>query len=85
LTALAEHAGNLPRYENAVTANVEQRRIAELTAHLDRGDIAEVSRACVNGECEPLDEWLGDFATSFSALSDELTHHYFSLTVARLS
>jgi uncharacterized circularly permuted ATP-grasp superfamily protein/uncharacterized alpha-E superfamily protein len=85
LNALAEHAANLPQYENAGAAPGEQRRLADLIARLVSSDIAELSRICANGESQPLDARLGEIAAGFAALSDELTHHYFSLTVARVS
>jgi uncharacterized alpha-E superfamily protein len=85
LGALAEHGMNLPRYENAAGANGEEVRLAELIARLERGDLAELSRTCATGDMGPLDDWLRGFAAGFAALSDELTHHYFSLTVARVS
>ncbi len=85
LKALEEHAANLPHYEGTPTANPEKRRLKNLAQHLEQAELAELSRRCVETECGPLDEWLNEFTIGFSALSDELTHHYFSLTVARMS
>jgi uncharacterized alpha-E superfamily protein len=85
VNALTEHAANLPRYENVSTATAEQRRLEQLAARLENGDIAELTRRHAAGEGEPLRDWLGEFGAGLTALSDELTHHYFSLTVARVS
>jgi len=85
LMALLEHASNLPHYENSMSANLEERHIAELSAQLERSDLVELANSCLGGECGPLDEWLRRFTNGFAALSDDLTHHYFSLTVARVS
>jgi uncharacterized alpha-E superfamily protein len=85
LDALVEHAANLPRSETSAAASPEQRRLAEAVARLDSGRVGELARTCANGEIGPLNDWLRDFALEFSALSDDLMHHYFSLTVARVS
>jgi uncharacterized circularly permuted ATP-grasp superfamily protein/uncharacterized alpha-E superfamily protein len=85
LNALAEHAANLPRSEIMAAASPEQRQLAELIARLDSGRLVELAQTCANGEIGPLDDWLRDFALGFSTLSDDLMHHYFSLTVARVS
>jgi uncharacterized alpha-E superfamily protein len=85
LMALEEHAANLPHYEDAVNAHPEMRRLRNLAKHLEQADLVELSRRCGENECAPLDKWLNDFVIGFGALSDELTHHYFSLTVARVS
>ena len=86
LHALTEHAANLPRYENASAANGEQRRLEELTIDLRNGDIAELSRLTRDGQGETARS-IGSVScgAGLTALSDDLTHHYFSLTVARVS
>jgi uncharacterized alpha-E superfamily protein len=85
LNALTEHAANLPRYEKASAANGEEERLAEMTELLENGDIGELARLYAQGQVEPLHDWLNAFGAGLIALSDDLTHHYFSLTVARVS
>jgi uncharacterized alpha-E superfamily protein len=85
VNALTEHAANLPRDENASIATGEQWRLTELAARLKNSDIAELACRHAIGEREPLRDWLAEFGAGLGAVSDELTHHYFSLTVARVS
>jgi hypothetical protein len=44
-----------------------------------------MSRPGRDGSLPTITAWLDGFAGEFGALSDELTQHYFSLTVARVS
>ena len=83
--ALAEHAANLPRYENFLVENREQMRIVSLLNQLEKLRIAELSILNVSEQKEKINEWLGELGAGLGALSNDLTNHYFSLTVARVS
>ena len=83
--ALAEHAANLPGSDSAPVADGEQRRLTELARRLQSMDIPELSGAHARGEIQPLQGWLTEFVAGLDAVSDNLTHHYFSLTVTRVS
>jgi uncharacterized alpha-E superfamily protein len=85
LDALTEHAANLPRDPRAPPVLAEQRRLAGLTATLREADLPALTLARENGDTAPLARWLDQFVAGLSGLSDELTHFYFSLTVARVS
>jgi uncharacterized circularly permuted ATP-grasp superfamily protein/uncharacterized alpha-E superfamily protein len=85
LAALSEHAANLPRDVRAPKVLAEQKRLAGLTALLANADLAALARTWEQGGTEALTGWLGEFAAGLTALSDELTHYYFSHTVARVS
>ena len=85
LKALSEHAANLPRDPRAPAVLAEQRRLAALTAALREADLSELARARESGESEPLAQWLDLFLDGLSALSEEVSHFYFSLTEPRVS
>jgi uncharacterized alpha-E superfamily protein len=85
LNALAEHAANLPRDPRAPAVLAEQKRLAGLIATLRDADLPALARARQDGQAHALARWLELFPAGLSALSDELSHYYFSLTVARIS
>ena len=85
LKALSEHAANLPRDPRAPAVLAEQRRLAGLAAALLEADLHELARARESGDAEPLTRWLDLFLDGLSALSEELSHFYFSLTEPRVS
>ncbi len=85
LQALTEHAANLPRNPGAPAVLAEQKRLADLTTALQGSDLPALASAHQSGDPEPLRKWLEQFSVSLLALSDELSHYYFSLTVARVS
>jgi uncharacterized circularly permuted ATP-grasp superfamily protein/uncharacterized alpha-E superfamily protein len=85
LNALTEHAANLPRDPRAPAVLAEQRRLAGLSATLRAADVPSLARARAGGNALPLAQWLDLFLNGLSGLSDELTHFYFTLTVARVS
>jgi uncharacterized alpha-E superfamily protein len=85
LHALSEHAANLPRDPGAPHVLAEQRRLVHLTTTLLDADLPALARAREDGNPAAMGAWLDEFLAGLSALSDELTHFYFSLTVARVS
>jgi len=85
LGALTEHAANLPRDPRAPPVLAEQRRLEHLTATLRDADLPALARAREEGDAAAMSGWLDEFLAGLSALSDELTHFYFTLTVARVS
>ncbi len=85
LHAMSEHARHLPRYENTGDTNLEERSVSASLRRLDTADLAGLAGLCTESDSRPLDKWLHQFANDFGELSDDLTHHYFSLTVARVS
>ncbi|MEO6036710.1 MAG: circularly permuted type 2 ATP-grasp protein [Verrucomicrobiota bacterium] len=85
LSALADHADHLPQYGDAGVENSEQRRLRELTARLAQFNIAELASLNAREQKETLRQWLAEWSTGLSAVSNDLTHHYFSLTIARVS
>ncbi len=85
INALSEHASNLPRDTSGSSGTAEQLRISELLARIADADLLELSRPAKEGSPPAIADWLAQFDTEFSSLSEELTQHYFSLTVARVS
>ncbi len=85
LNALAEHTAHLPQSEDADTENFEQRRIETISSHLKKLDLTELARCNALKQRETLGEWLSEWSAGLTAVSNDVTHHYFSLTVARVS
>ena len=85
LNSLRQHAANLPTDPNASFANPEQQRILALVRHLEDGQFPGLCSDYQGGHCDRLLEWLDFFPAEFSRLSNDLTQHYFSHTVARVS
>jgi uncharacterized alpha-E superfamily protein len=85
LNALSEHAANLPRDPRAPAILAEQRRISRMIAKLRGADLASICWSQEGTDAGTLPPWLTEFHASLVALSDELTHYYFSHTVARVS
>ncbi|MEO6183071.1 MAG: circularly permuted type 2 ATP-grasp protein [Verrucomicrobiota bacterium] len=85
LIALTEHAENLPQDGGANSENPEQRRLGELTNHLEKCSIAELSRLTAKEQKEAIAQRLSEWNTGLTAVSTDLTHHYFSLTISRVS
>ena len=85
LTALTEHAVELPQYGNGHVEHTEQRRLGELTNHLQKCSIAELSRLNAKEQKDTIAQWLNEWSTELTAASTDLTHHYFSLTITRVS
>jgi uncharacterized circularly permuted ATP-grasp superfamily protein/uncharacterized alpha-E superfamily protein len=84
LNALRDHAANLPRDSDAPAVLAEQQ-IRTLIAVLHEADLQSLAQACEHGDVEALAKWIDQFRVGLSALSDELTRFYFSLSVARAS
>src|SRR5258708_5277424 len=85
LGALTKHAANLPRDPRAPAVLAEQRRLEHLTTTLLGADLPALARAREDGNATAMSGWLDECLADLSGLSDELTHFYFSLTVARVS
>ncbi|HEX3797254.1 MAG TPA: circularly permuted type 2 ATP-grasp protein [Verrucomicrobiae bacterium] len=85
LKALREHAAQLPREANAVHETNEQKRIANLSALLRDADITGLAQSAKPGATEKLDTLLADFQVELGVVSSQLTHHYFSHTIASVS
>ena len=85
LKALMEHAAHLPRETHAAAQTNEQKVIASITSHLHSVDLMALSQLREAGTAEPLDSFLANFMSEFGVLSNQLTHHYFSHTVASVS
>ena len=85
LHALIEHAAHLPDYEDASIQNPEQRHLGKLSTLLQKFSIAELARLDEKAQKEFLLQWLGQWAEGLTAVSNDLTDHYFSLTLPRLS
>ena len=85
LAALTAHATQLPRDPRAPAVLAEVRRLNHLTTVLRDADLPALARAREAGDAAATAAWLDQFVTGLVALSDELTHYYFSLTVARVS
>jgi uncharacterized circularly permuted ATP-grasp superfamily protein/uncharacterized alpha-E superfamily protein len=84
LNALTDHAANLPRDPDTPALFAEQR-IQTLIAVLHEVDLKSLAQACEHGDAKVLAKWIEQFRVGLSALSDELTLFYFSLSVARAS
>ena len=85
LHALTEHAANLPRDPKAPAMLSEQRRLAQLTRKLRKSNLPALTLRHEAGETDLLSAWLGEILEGLWSLSDDLTHYYFSHTVARVS
>jgi uncharacterized circularly permuted ATP-grasp superfamily protein/uncharacterized alpha-E superfamily protein len=85
LNALADHAAGLPRDASSATANSEGQRIAGLVNGLRANGLSALGQLHDEGVDKPLADWLAGFGSELTALSDDLTQHYFSHTVARVS
>jgi uncharacterized circularly permuted ATP-grasp superfamily protein/uncharacterized alpha-E superfamily protein len=85
LKALGEHAVHLPREASTQTETNFQKRIAGLSALVRDAQVAALAQASATGGHEALDSLLADFQVELGVLSNQLTHHYFSHTVASVS
>jgi uncharacterized alpha-E superfamily protein len=85
LKALREHAANLPREANTLVETNYQKRINGLSTLLRDAQVAALAQSSVSGAHEALDSLLSDFQLELGVLSNQLTHHYFSHTVASVS
>jgi len=85
LKELRQHAAHLPREANTMNEGLEQKRVAGLSALLRNANVAALAKPGKTGACEALDSLLADFQVELGVLSNQLTHHYFSHTVASVS
>ncbi len=85
LKALREHAAHMPREANALTETNVQKRIAGLSALLRNADVAALAQPAASGAREALDSLLADCQVELGMVSNQLTHHYFSHTIASVS
>jgi uncharacterized alpha-E superfamily protein len=60
-------------------------QLLTLAEILRAGELPSLGADVEAGDSEKLIRWLDRFHTGLSEISDELTQHYFSLTVARVS
>jgi uncharacterized circularly permuted ATP-grasp superfamily protein/uncharacterized alpha-E superfamily protein len=85
LAALRDHAAALPHEANATEPTPEQKRLAGFVDLLGRVDLAEHTRLEDGVTTEALDSLFADFVVELGMLSNHLTHHYFTHTVASVS
>ncbi|HZV34548.1 MAG TPA: alpha-E domain-containing protein, partial [Verrucomicrobiae bacterium] len=85
LKTLREHAAHLPREVNMLIESPEQKRIVTLSAQLRNADLSKLTRLSATGIPEHLDSLLSDFQVELGMISNQLTHHYFSHTIASVS
>ncbi len=85
LKALRKHAAQLPREESAGHETGEHHRLAALAARVRDLDPGALTPAADSDRNEALDSVLEDFVVELGMFSNELTHHYFSHTVASIS
>ena len=85
IQSLSDHASRLPHEPNQPGAPAEGRRLGQMAASLQPDLIRELAASFGAGKAEPLDQWLAEFKDGLAGVSDELTDHYFTLTVTRLS
>ncbi|MDB6064553.1 MAG: hypothetical protein JWR26_761 [Pedosphaera sp.] len=84
LKALRDHAAHLPREANTAESD-EQKRLALLSGLLRNADMTKLTQSARSFHHEALDSLLSDFVVELGVLSNQLTHHYFSHTVASVS
>jgi uncharacterized circularly permuted ATP-grasp superfamily protein/uncharacterized alpha-E superfamily protein len=82
LEALTAHATKLPQ-EPAGSGPVEPTTLAGLVQALSVADLRSLGQEI--GNTDALPAWLDQMGAGLSSLSDEVTHLYFTLSVARLS
>lgn len=85
LQALRGHAAQMPREANTLLESPEQKRIAGLSAMLRHPGAARLAQPAASGAPEALDSLLSDVQVELGMVSNQLTHHYFSHTVASVS
>ncbi len=84
LNALNTHAGNFPAYEKRAGEN-EEKQLAEITQLFQSMDPGKIAALPEEVRDEEVKEWLASLVGALGDLSTNLTHHYFSLTVSRVS
>jgi uncharacterized circularly permuted ATP-grasp superfamily protein/uncharacterized alpha-E superfamily protein len=84
LEMLNSYTAKLPGHEFSSTEN-EQQQLANVTALFQSMDAHSLAEPGVLANRESAGDWLGKLAGALGQLSINLTHHYFSLTVSRIS
>ena len=84
LHEVAEHTRALPQRE-AAGASPEHLLVNRVAARIQGADLTQAGRLWREGHAEPLMRLLGDCVQGLIETSENLTHHYFSHTIARLS
>jgi uncharacterized alpha-E superfamily protein len=84
LNALRDHILHLPREAGAPGPCIEESHILQICVLLGKVNISELGAADA-GLNEPLDAVLSDLMVELGVLSNQLTHHYFTHTVASVS
>lgn len=85
LGALRQHAANLPSDKTLSVTSPEQQSLLAMSRQLEMGDLALLCQTDGEKPFEALEKWLDELLGQFDTLSNELSHHYFSHTVARVS
>ncbi len=85
LEALRDHSEHLPIEGTLTDKSEEESRIESLGLLLREADIESLAQSAETGFHEPLNSLLGDFVVQLGVLSNQLTHHYFTHTVASVS
>ncbi len=85
VAALAEHARHLPRETAAGAGNDELRQVVAMQKLLQSADMPRLAGTAEQGPDDALDTLLSDLMVELGMLSNHLTHHYFSHTVATVS
>jgi uncharacterized alpha-E superfamily protein len=85
LNALREHTALLPHEPNPIEPSAEQKRLVAFQDMLGRLNISEYTQMEDGVAGEALDSLFADFVVELGVLSNHLTHHYFTHTVASVS
>ena len=85
LIALTEHAANLPVSEHASNAPPEEGPLHNLSLHLQKLNLSEIAGLEEKAQKEILSGSLGEWTTRLARISNDLTDHYFSLVIPRVS
>jgi uncharacterized alpha-E superfamily protein len=85
LNALSEHVQQLPRDRKAPQPTREERLLAQASAKLETDDLDTLCRPDADGGFPQLTERLASIEDDLRALSDTITHFYFSHATPRLS
>ena len=82
---LTDHVTMLPRDPNAPSPTREQSQVAHIATLLAGADLDVLSRPDDEGNYEPLTELLNEIDDELRAISDTITHFYFSHAEPRVS
>lgn len=85
IKALREHTEFLPHENTSPEGSAEQKRVAAISKMLANLDTTKLSEPGARGALDNLDSMFSDLQVELGVLSNELSHHYFSHTVASVS